>query len=330
VDPASRSGIDASSTMSAHPPPPTRHLTARTRLLNLGRRLAAFGPLERLVCGVTRGTVVGSLRARCAPNYYQFDEGTRRTGVDHEGLAYDVDIGTLQGWAWHFGIEDPGLRRLYAMVRPGDSVVDVGANIGEVSLRCARRAGPHGHVLAVEPFPPTFRSLRRNVELNPELPATPVELALGRRRGEAAMYVHQPGNPGANRIDGGTAGPGSGTNDATTAVAVTTLDEVVSRRGIDRIDLLKIDTEGYEMHVLAGAAATVSRFFPAIYLELSDANLRAQGATPAQVLRWLQERGYGLQEAVSGAPVHPDSDLGGVHIDVVARPTPATPAVHPS
>lgn len=130
---------------------------------------------------------------------------------------------------------------LAAHLRQGDSFVDVGANVGAYSLWAGRCVGPTGHVLAMEPQPAVLARLRAHAELNPSLPLTIMPVAAGARE-ETLRLSLNPGNEGEASL----ALPGATGID----VPVRPLLSLVRAAGLQRVDALKIDVEGYEESVL--------------------------------------------------------------------------------
>jgi FkbM family methyltransferase len=129
--------------------------------------------------------------------------------------------------------------------RPGDVVVDAGAHIGRFSLAAARAGAS---VVAVEPNPETFRVLAANVKLNGFRNVRLVNAALGEREGEAELHVPL--------VHHGTASLRGDWErrfaTRTVRVRVTTLDGLVEELGLERVDWLLVDVEGYELEVLRG------------------------------------------------------------------------------
>src|SRR5262249_24992267 len=97
-------------------------------------------------------------------------------------LSVQVDLGNVIEASLLSGTYDKDLERVFArFVRPGHCCIDVGANVGAVTLHLAKLAGPQGRVVAVEPGPPYFERLARNLELNPTIRerVAPVHAGLG-------------------------------------------------------------------------------------------------------------------------------------------------------
>lgn len=133
------------------------------------------------------------------------------------------------------------LARLAAAV-PLKTIFDVGANHGQSALRFID-CFPESRVHSFEPVPATYRSLSARVSGIDRIRA--YNLALGEEKGSVAMSVREEDT--ANSIlQSGPAGQ-------TVEVQVDTVDDFAESQGVDRIDLLKIDVEGYELQVLKGA-----------------------------------------------------------------------------
>lgn len=170
---------------------------------------------------------------------------------------------------------------ILALIRPGDHVLDLGANIGFHTLALARSVGPEGHVTAVEPQRYCFQLLSANVTLNQLARVHCLRAAVGDVAGTCAVPLHHPTarhNAGAVEVVQGT---GSGPTDEVPLITVDGLE-------LARCDLIKVDTEGFEDRVIKGARATIAAFRPVLYIEVHD----------REKLRWLvatlKPQGYGL------------------------------------
>ena len=152
--------------------------------------------------------------------------------------------------------------------------IDVGANIGYFSCLMSKLAGPSGTVLAVEPEPNNLKLLERNLKINRLTNVTVHACALGAREGTAKLGLYKPANRGRHSIL--DADPGRSVE-----VKVRTLDELArsSAGGIAVWSLVKIDVEGYEGFVLAGAKETLPRM-ESLVMEFSPALLKRAGLDP--------------------------------------------------
>jgi FkbM family methyltransferase len=155
------------------------------------------------------------------------------------------------------------LARLFEQ-RTNLTFFDVGANVGQTSLRLAK-AFPTARIEAIEPVASTFEQLAEAIRGRGRIRAHC--LALGERIGEARMTVCEEStwNRIVDRGDGGQQ----------QAVAMTRLDAFCEQQGVAAIDLLKIDAEGYELPILQGAAGLLgNRRVGAVYCEV---NFRRDG-----------------------------------------------------
>jgi FkbM family methyltransferase len=158
---------------------------------------------------------------------------------------------------------EPAAQRLMVRHVPAGSVAyDIGANIGIHTLLLSRLVGLEGQVYAFEPVPELYARLCENVSLNPGLPAArPVQLALGDRSGTAAFYTGH--HAGAGHL--AASGPDTGER---ILVSTSVLDEFVYRDHHPPPGFIKIDVEGAEGSVLAGAEQVLSNARPILMVDL--------------------------------------------------------------
>lgn len=178
-------------------------------------------------------------------------------------------------------------RLLDRWVRPGATVVDVGANIGWNALRAAQRAGPGGRVLAVEPTPDTLAVLRRNVAACGLGTIEVVPVAAGRAAGTAELFLRG-GVSAVNSLY-----PESRYAHVTgvVEVPVVPLDALVEGAA----GLVKIDVEGAELEVLAGMERLLAAPGLVLIVEWDPVLQEMAGFAPDALPRWLLARGWRLQ-----------------------------------
>jgi FkbM family methyltransferase len=198
-------------------------------------------------------------------------------------------------------------RLIQALLRPGMTFVDVGANIGYYTVLARRAVGATGSVYAFEPNPAVFPRLEENLRLNDLLGQVQVRSqAVARASGEIRFYRSTvTDNSGLSSIL-----PGAGRAEEGEVVPCVSLDDFVATFPTGRsIDAMKIDVEGAELEVLAGASALLARDdAPAIVFETLDV-----GAVGS----FLVPRGYAIRRIhytmASGLElIEPDAPFHGI------------------
>lgn len=213
-----------------------------------------------------------------------------------EGFKMRVDLReSYERRMYYSGVYNPYLTRLFKRIlKPGDTVVDGGANIGYFSLLAARCVGARGQVHAFEPIPQTFETLAYNVRLNALSTVQTNRLALSSCSGELHFEVpveEQAGNGlGLGRL-ASIALRGSGMQ---VVAQAGTLDEYSRRAGIDFIKLVKLDIEGSESAAIEGMRCLLQEQRIAYLIcEQNTPLLDALGIAPATMRCALQTYGYG-------------------------------------
>lgn len=198
-----------------------------------------------------------------------------------KGLCYEPDYSSL----------------LMKVLRPADTVIDIGANIGYFSLLASSLVTNSGRVIALEPEQDNFRYLLRNIRLNESSNIKALNIAAGDSKKEIDLFI-DPLNDGGHSLCGIT--PESrellGDRDVVlSTVQMDTLDSLLSAENISNIKIIKIDTEGWEFHTIQGALSVIKRFSPAIILaEINRSGLRRAGASERYLRLLMAELGYSL------------------------------------
>ncbi len=174
------------------------------------------------------------------------------------------------------------------VLRPGDTCVDVGANIGAVALQAARLVGARGAVHAIEPQPDLAALLRRSAEANGYGQLRVHPLGLSDRDGELPLYLPVPANRGAASMDE-TYRPGRIEIRVPVRHAGRFLEEVAG----SGVRLLKVDVENHEEPVFSGAGEWLTRHPPDVILFESYFD-RARPFWSRAAVRLLSERGYAI------------------------------------
>ncbi len=215
----------------------------------------------------------------------------RRVKGKLHGYRMDLDLTDWSDrWAYFLGrYYEAHVQRLFQLaIRPGDTVVDIGANIGMTSLCAAALVGPEGRVIAFEPNPAVFERLKDHVELNAltervdirniGLDSAPGELELGvpRHTGMASFALKSA--PDGEEL---------------------TRHKVLVKVGDDELaglpeapTLIKIDVEGFERRVLGGLERTIGRLKPAVVTEAHPQLLERAGSSASELFMIMHGQGY--------------------------------------
>jgi FkbM family methyltransferase len=192
------------------------------------------------------------------------------------------DVNTIAYAGWERQI----LRVLQTCVEPGHTVIDVGAHVGHFTIYAAHLVGSSGRVVAVEPAPINFDTLRKNVQRNGiEAFTTALQVALAATEGTADLFD-----------DGGTAGteyslvPNRSRGVACQTTLIT-LDRLVAHQRLERVDFVKIDAEGAELDILRGGKQTLRRPGISVLVELHP-----WAVSPHDVCALLEAEGLRLYE----------------------------------
>jgi len=203
------------------------------------------------------------------------------------GAAVPILQGPLRGRRWIVGSATHGCwlgsyefetQRAFAeLVRLGDVVYDLGANVGFYTLLGARLAGDSGAVYSFEPLPRNLGFLRKHVAMNRLRNCFVIDAAVGNFDGEMRLESSEAPTT-AHLSEGGKV-----------VVRVVSLDALVERGEIEPPNVMKIDVERSEVKVLQGAASTIEKYRPRILLATHDRELHAE------CVEFLEQRGYRIE-----------------------------------
>lgn len=197
---------------------------------------------------------------------------------------------------WHvafFGTYEPELRDIFRTVLPLDGVVlDIGANVGWHTLLMARLVGDQGRVLAAEPNPSVRKRLLNHLKINRFEQVEVVPYAIADTDGTVEFFG--PEADDGDSGDGYVVSSGSTAQRGTIRVETKRLDAIVTAAQIKRLELIKIDVEGFEWPVLQGGEQTIAKFRPHIIFEY-DANYASRGGgSPHNLANYFYEHRYRL------------------------------------
>jgi len=204
------------------------------------------------------------------------------------GLSFALDLSDYASCMMFYGVFSSELIQLLsALVHRGDSVIDVGAQLGYISSHLARLVGPTGQVHSFEPDPSALARLQASTAANGQDWIKIFPFAAGRSASEIDFYV-------SPTIGWSTAlGETHLQNLSRIKVRCAPIDELAAAEEVRRpVCLIKIDVEGYECAVLEGMQRLLSEDQPFVLSEVNPVLLRANHHTAADLLGWVRRLGY--------------------------------------
>ncbi len=170
-------------------------------------------------------------------------------------------------------------------IKPGMSFVDIGANVGSYSLFIARYSGSRAHILALEPHPRTIQKLRYNLVANGVDDAKVLQLACGPERTTMKLWSDGGSNIGHTSI----LKEGTANAKISVDVEIVPLVDILGEQNIGKIDLLKIDIEGFEDQALMPFFENAGKLqWPGLVL-IETAH---QSLWKHDVIGWMRDAGY--------------------------------------
>jgi FkbM family methyltransferase len=230
-------------------------------------------------------------------------------------IMFEFDLADYRGTApMYFGsyalLVVNAMRRF---LRPGDVFMDVGANIGYLSAVGAGLVGPQGQVHAFEPVPAHFEKLRRLAALNPEYRITANSCAVGETRSVSTMFVAREAGQStlvrSYKVEPEIV--------STIEVPVVRLDSYLAQNHVERVALIKIDAEGFELPILRGLQNYFekSRHCPAIICEIAPRAYPLMGRSIAELAAFMAKWGYSARDLADGVT---PANLGAIeHVEDV-------------
>ena len=248
-----------------------------------------------------------------------------RFGQWFAGNTQDI----IQQYIYYFGLWEPDLTDwISAQLRPRDTFIDVGANIGYYSLLASTRVGPSGSVVAIEASPAIFQQLRANLDRNRAANIRAVNIAASDQRGRMQLFrgpVHNQGETSLFRREG---------FEPDVVVKVAPLAEILKPREIANARLIKMDIEGAEGVVLPALTALFSSCRPDMELivEFHPQYLTGPGRSATELLDLVGASGFNayrvtndywplsyLKERKAKRPARLDQPIQGETVVVFSR-----------
>ena len=174
------------------------------------------------------------------------------------------------------------------LLKPGWVFFDIGANIGYYTLQASMRVGKKGKIYSFEPVSKTLKNLRSNIKLNKFENIDTFQYIISDIGKTTRIYIGDETNTGTSRCS-----PQYIKNTQNyESIKSITVDDFVELNRINKIELIKIDVEGYEMKVLLGMRKSIAKYHPTLLVEINTKALAEHGDTPQELFNYFYKNGY--------------------------------------
>jgi FkbM family methyltransferase len=248
-----------------------------------------------------------------------FGQYRRQTTLRQAHVRLDCDLTKfLQRHLYFFGgYEADYCGYWIKLARRSSTIFDIGANLGLYSLLAAA-VNPLAHIHAFEPAPELVETFAGNLRLNNIRNVIVNANAVGNYCGNGALQRIMGGD---DIYDGMSFMAGAAPENSASVTAVVTLDDYCRQNQIARIDLLKLDIEGWEYEALLGAEALLqAQAIGCLFVELVESHANRSGHSTVEIKRLLLDAGYQIYELRAGklAALHPEKVHHGTSDNMIA------------
>lgn len=237
-------------------------------------------------------------------NYLKSNEKNRTLVKEVNGINYELDLTeVIDAAIFYSDSREPATTRALAVLcKPGDIVFDIGANVGSHTLPIAKSVGNTGRVYAFEPVPWALNKLSRNISLNAFNNIIVEPIALSDAPDDNAEFSLRASFKTTSQIP--VNADGSLNNNWWNAcekvkVKVETIDNFVLENNIKKVNLIKLDVDGFEAKVIKGAIKVLTEHGPDIVMELAPSWIAAKGDDMGAVINSLTSMGYNFFDEIT-------------------------------
>lgn len=255
----------------------------KARVFDSIRLLFKIYLVEKLLVKWVKDKTDNSLVYQLVPHSDTYQEYEFRI-IERNGIKLKIFLCDYLGHLLYFQYRNQELdsyKSLFKLVQTNSVCLDIGSNVGYVGIMMAKIAS-EGLVVGFEPDPTNFKRLRENIGYNNLSNIRVHNFGLGEQSAQKNMFVNLI-NRGGNCIIEEQSG---------VEIAIMKLDDFMIREALPRVDLVKIDVEGYELKVLRGGMQMLTTYFPVLFIEINDDNLQRYGDSPSELVQFLKNMGY--------------------------------------
>ncbi|MFQ3576815.1 MAG: FkbM family methyltransferase, partial [Cytophagales bacterium] len=254
----------------------------KTKILNVFRKIFTIPVFESILLKLLKSKLSWFFYKLIPPNYLYSKNSIRN--CTRRGLAYELDLANFNDHLIFYEYDDACYDFLIDYLKSAEVIFDIGANIGSTALYFAQ-INPNATIVAVEPHPTTFQKAVKNLSLNNFKHIKLYNIGFGSEKGTAKLFEVNDQNIGMNRIL---------SDDKPfpfKVINIETLDNFMSENCLYP-SVIKIDVEGFEHEVLKGGIEFLKARKPILFLELDDKNLKANGSSAVELLKFINSLGY--------------------------------------
>lgn len=282
--------------------------TIKTKILNIFRSVFKISIFENLIVRTTQGKKLNNFFVKLLPANYQYPKGSFRK-VFRQGSWFNLDISDYMDYIIYYGIDSENREPLERIITNNITILDIGVNIGETLLLFANKNN-QGKVYGFEPVPYLYERAKVNISLNKYENIILNNMALSDK--EEELYFDLPTNFNSGGINMHKIQPSSNAQ----IVIASTIDNYIEKNGITKVDLIKIDVEGFEMNVLKGGMETINKHKPKMFIEISENNLISKNSSSKEIMTFLSGIGYNLLNTYTNTKINPNDDFTNCHFDL--------------
>ena len=284
--------------------------TPKTKFLNLFRFFFTFPLFEKFLVPRVQNNSSSFFKKLIPPDYL-YKKGSFRY-VTRDGINYKLDISNVVDHYLYYGNKEADYQSVLETIKKSGVILDIGANIGSISLYFAS-INSNAQILSFEPHPDTFSIAKENIKLNTFNNIKLLNIGLGEVKDVLKLYEVNKNNPGMNRIIA------EEKKLPFKQIEIDTLDNVMLKNNITKVDFIKLDVEGYEYSVLKGGINTLYSK-PVLFIELDDNNLRENNKCAKELISLILSTGYKeIYRADNLTQITLDTDFSNCHYDIIAK-----------
>lgn len=284
----------------------------KTSILNSFRKLLRNSFTEKLLYISIKNKVLSYFFLKVIPSHYLYEPNSIRN-VKREGINFSLDISDYQNWLIYFGVKNDFPIGFFELIKPNSTIIDIGTNIGQTALHCAKLAGKNSKIIGFEPDKINYEKALKNIQLNSFKNITLFNFALGKQKEGVPLKINSPKNRGGNRVDRKLI-------DSKNIIQVEILDDIIHKLNIDTVSIIKIDVEGFEMEVLNGAQQTIQKQKPILFIEIDDRNLKEQNTSAEELIQFLFKMNYSIKIAATNDKILNVNNFLNCSVDIIAEP----------